>query len=888
MIMYYRRNLNCTAVSPSEFSSFEETQMLSIDIASKHKILICSVYRSPNSEDNNDQALNQLLRETSSSSSYRHVILIGDMNYRNIDWKNGTNTSSSMDKHFHFVETTKDCFLVQHVDQPTRGRGDNKPSLLDLVLTDSICPAPTIEYQAPLGPSDHSLINLSFDLQPSSTMEYKVRYNYKKGDYDSLREQLSMDWSREIGSSVDIEEAWGCLKDKINMATELCIPKTKLNGRKKYHQAPLDRKLRSRIKRKHRAWKCYVSAPTENNYRKYTKERNQIRSLTRKKTKAHQRSIAEEAKTNPKRFWAETNRLTKRKEPVPQLSKSGDPKDMNFAEEDQDKAELLADFFRSVYTQEDDGNLTLGEDYPNFSEEVEITQDSVQTLLGRLDASKSPGPDGINPRILLEAKNQLALPLSMIFRRSLNEGRIPADWKAANVSPIFKKGDKRVAGNYRPVSLTSICCKLMEKAIREGILMHLKRHAILSNRQFGFLPGRSTVLQLLTCLDRWTEALDRGEEVDIIYTDFKKAFDTVPHRRLLQVLEHYGIKDNIKQWIEDFLTNRKQRVVVRNASSDWHPVTSGVPQGSVLGPILFVIYINSLPSWTKDCEIFLYADDAKLFLPITSAEDHHKLQRDLERIQSWTESHLLQLHPGKCKIMTLTLPRRRKDLTPRAYTLCGQSLAVSQAEKDLGVTIDPTLSFDQHLWEKIKKANRIVGLIRHSFLHLDERTFVLLYKALVRPQLEYCNQVWSPHLQKHINAIENVQRRATRMLPGMKELSYRERLVKLKLPTLAFRRLRGDAIETYKIVHGKYDPEVARNFFQFSQRESRRNHPIISKTTINRDIRKYAFKHRAANIWNNLPDWVTNTASVKSFEHNLDKFWIDHPLRLDHHASAHH
>ena len=346
----------------------------------------------------------------------------------------------------------------------------------------------------------------------------------------------------------------------------------------------------------------------------------------------------------------------------------------------------------------------------------------------------------------------------------------------------------------------------METLIRNALVDYMKENKLFSSQQYGFLNGRSTVLQLLKVLDRWTEILDHGGAVDIIYCDFMKAFDRVPHARLIDTLHHYSIEDPVLSWIEAFLKDRKQRVIVNGRNSNWYDVLSGIPQGSVLGPILFVIYINSLPSTVEHSEVYLFADDTKIFKGIFSDKDKYDLQSDLDQMQVWSEKSLLLFHPDKCVSM-----RVGKSDVEFGYTMGPnkQFLRTVTHGKDIGVIIDENLNFELHLTSKINKANQIMGLIRRTYEFIDEETFLLLFKALVRPHIEYANQVWAPHLKKHITEIENVQRRATKLIPGFKELTYEQRLRRLKLPTLAYRRLRGDMIEMFKIATGKYDADVS-------------------------------------------------------------------------------
>ena len=238
-----------------------------------------------------------------------------------------------------------------------------------------------------------------------------------------------------------------------------------------------------------------------------------------------------------------------------------------------------------------------------------------------LNISKPPGPDLVNAKKVKKLAEPIAPVLSIIFKTSYESGRLPSRWKEANISAIYKKGDKHDPENYHPISLTSIICKIMESLIKENLLEFLQKTNALSDRKFSFLPGRSTVLQLLDVLDKWTEALENGAHIDAIYCYFMKAFDTVPHQKLLRVLRFYNTPENLVTWIEDFLSERKQRVTVIGAFSKWYDLTSGIPQGSVLGPVLFVAYINVLLDEIESSETFPFADDNKLFRSIYSDSD---------------------------------------------------------------------------------------------------------------------------------------------------------------------------------------------------------------------------------------------------------------------------
>ena len=269
-----------------------------------------------------------------------------------------------------------------------------------------------------------------------------------------------------------------------------------------------------------------------------------------------------------------------------------------------DKAEVLGKFFSSVFVKEPDWNWILGEsERPKIKHrlEINISQEDLQKRLQNLNSNKSPGPDEIHPRTLKETAADISKPLFIIFSESLKQGKLPTAWKEASITPIYKnKGDRQSATNYRPVSLTCIVCKLMERYVRDATLTYLQDNDILSDKQFGFIKGSSTTLQLLTIMDEWTEMLEKGQIIDIVYFDFQKAFDTVPHRRLIELMKHYQIDDVVIKWVNDFLTNRKQQVIVEGNKSSTFDVKSGVPQGSVLGPLLFLIYINLMVEKVND------------------------------------------------------------------------------------------------------------------------------------------------------------------------------------------------------------------------------------------------------------------------------------------------
>lgn len=359
-----------------------------------------------------------------------------------------------------------------------------------------------------------------------------------------------------------------------------------------------------------------------------------------------------------------------------------------------EKAEILNQQFSSVFHTESLGNLPdLGQStYPGVNN-IKVTEKGVLKLLQNLNPNKASGPDNISARFLKAMATSVSPILTIIFQSSLDQGKVPDDWKTAYVTPLFKKGDKSRASNYRPVSLTSICCKTLEHIVHSHVINHLERNNILSDQQHGFRKSRSCESQLITTIHDLASGLDQRQQVDAVLLDFSKAFDKVPHHRLALKLEHYGVRGQTLGWISSFLSDRSQQVVVDGELSSAAPVTSGVPQGTVLGPLLFLVYINDLPSRVKSTARLL-ADDCLLYRRIVNEEDTITLQEDLNQLQVWESEWLMSFNPEKCEVIRITNKRR---IIEANYSIHGQTLQLTTKAKYLGVTIDNKLNWGPHI-----------------------------------------------------------------------------------------------------------------------------------------------------------------------------------------------
>ena len=418
----------------------------------------------------------------------------------------------------------------------------------------------------------------------------------------------------------------------------------------------------------------------------------------------------------------------------------------------------------------------------------------------------------------------------------------------------------------------------METILKRAILSFFHDNQLLNFSQHGFLPHKSTLTALLDFMDDISLSIDEGNYVDAIYFDFSKAFDSAPHLRLIEKLKSYGIGRPLITWLSAFLKGRQQFVKVGNSFSRRAEVLSGVPQGSILGPLLFVIYINDLDDHVSDSSLIKFADDIRLYLSFPNSHSFiggiNLLQNDLSRILKWCDSWLLKLNVPKCNCIHFGFSN-----PSYVYTLDNVPLRAVKEVVDLGVAVSSNLKSSSHCLRAAARANKVLGCIKLAFRFLDASTLLTLYKALVLPLLDYCSVAWSPLQVKDIEALEKVQRRMTHILPGLRHLPYVDRLKSLGLLTLHTRRLRHDLVFVYKLLHGMVDLDASK-FFTLAHDNRTRGHDLKLQVGYSRLLlRRNFFSQRIVSLWNNLPSACIDAPSLQLFKSSLRMYFEQNGFR---------
>jgi ribonucleases P/MRP protein subunit RPP40 len=413
----------------------------------------------------------------------------------------------------------------------------------------------------------------------------------------------------------------------------------------------------------------------------------------------------------------------------------------------------------------------------------------------------------------------------------------------------------------------------MERIINSVLLDYLLNNSLISKEQHGFVKRKSTCTNLLECLDQWTMNMQSRFITDVIYFDFRKAFDTVSHPKLLVKLSAYGLSGNLLVWIQAFLSNRLQSVRIGNSTSSPASVTSGVPQGSVLGPTLFLLFINDVPGIFDGLMVSckLYADDVKLFSFYGEGKPHGDLQEAIDRLVRWSEVWQLSLSPAKCYAFRIQNPcwTFNSDCHSMLYNINGTNLEFRPYATDLGITFEGDLKFKKYIAMITRAAHLRARLILKSFVSRNRKLLAKAFTVYVRPILEYCTPIWNPHHLELIDRIENVQRWFSRCLSGLHDLCYEDRLRNLGWQSLRSRRVRNDLVLCYNIVHDNLDVELGDGSLRFATSRTRGHRYKLCKPLCLVDTRKFFFACRTVDAWNALPEHVVTANDVFAFKRRV-------------------
>ena len=838
--------------------------------------LLFFLYRSPSATSDIFDVISDKIDSLLTKYPSAKVSVFGDFNVHNKEWLTFSRTSDSNGKAAEDFALSQN--LTQIVDCPTRipDRCTNDTAhLLDLFLTSH----PEIHehfVSSPLGNSDHCVVTVKCktNISIASVPFHRTVYRYSKADWCNLRSFFSqIPWNSLPN---DCDQAAREVAEWISIGMKVYIP-SRTFQQKPHSQPWFTPECAAAIAHRNHFFHRYHRDRTVENLKLFKVARAKCRRTLQfaKDNYANYtaNSIANQ-RLGSKDFWRIVNSVLKRnKSSLPSLSTGSDRMATTSAE----KAELLCSTFAQNSSSEDDGRaLPI---FPKRSKSTlnipSITVKQVRKIIAKLDSSKSSGPDGIPVVVLKECAPELAPVFTKVFNRCLLQGEFPKCWKSASVVPVPKKcNDSSHPSNYRPISLLPVIGKVFEAVINFHLVQHLEQGGLLTDKQFGFRKSRSTGDLLAYVTEYVSRILDAQGEVRSVALDISKAFDKVWHRGLIHKLSSYGIEERLLQLLSSFLQDREIAVVVDGQKSATRHVDAGVPQGSILGPTLFLVYINDLPDSVVS-NLVMYADDTTLFNSIDMSKSpiHRQklcdiLNSDLQTIKEWGCEWLVSFNPTKTK--SILHSRARDRSSQQSLRMAGIPVEQQDDISILGLTLEESLSWKSYLQSVGKRASQRIGCLYRARRYLHPQAILHLYKSTVRPLMEYCCHLWAGAPRSHLNALDRIQRRVKNLVgPVLAE----------ELQPLSVRRDVASLSLFYRYYFGQCSSMLSecvpgRKEFSRSTRAASLSSNYSVQLERSRTVsRSNSFFVRTSQMWNGLPESIfPKEYDLFAFKRSVNRF----------------
>ena len=873
-----------------------QAEILSVILKPKTGKSICftTLYRVGTLGAENLKEVSKHLRSLIKSKPSVNQIFIGDLNLNKTKWPTGITTCSN---ERGFLDLFQDLNLGQLINSPTHKDGKT----LDLLLTNQANIVYDLEVQ-PSGKvckSDHNSIEFKINLKCKRLKSAKRKiYNMKKADFKSINNELNnVSWEFILDYD-DINKSLGKFEEIFFSICNKHIPMVtvKSSFQPPWFDSELDNLCKRKVKLLDRKKGTNDPSVKHQLDEEIKKIRIDFKKLSDKK-KMDNIIDDDDPALIKKKFWSfykSTSNSTRIPETMSYSSK--------VRSNSKDIASLFNEYFSDQFCNPSKYNIEIDFTNDPFSD-LQFDKDKIFQLLKRTNVNKAAGPDKIGSKLVKCCARGLSKPLSIIFNRIFKFGSIPNKWKLANVVPIFKKGDKSSVTNYRPISLTSLPMKILEYCIKDLLIM--KCGHLIKDNQHGFSVEKSCLTQLLPLIDKFSVAMNNKSRIDTIYFDFAKAFDSVNHDLVLSKLKNkFGINGLLLQFLRDYLCNRFQQVVINGTLSGPLPVSSGVPQGSILGPLLFVLFIDDIcDQISEGTHLELYADDTKIWREILCDNDQIILQEDVNKLFDWSVKNLMTFHPDKCKVMAITNKCLDYPLPfyEFYYHLDDKLLNYVDCEKDLGVFTDHKLSWTKHCERVVQKATKQFNLLRRTcyFINNNKQRRVL-YLTLVRSMFEHCCQIWSPQNPTSLAMFDKLQKRAIKWILKEQQESYSHPVFlskqkELDILPMEYKFLFSDLVLFFKIINNEIKIELPYYISKFESQDvlkvTRSSQPIKDSV----DNLKYRCKFqskikcfqdsyfvRTLNKWNEIPYEIRNCDGLDKFKLLLkEHLWLIAGIKPD-------